>query len=78
MERSDLRLWLVGARAGGAGTCVSRGGFGGQYIFVVPALDLVVVTTSSSTADESRRRHRRTVFDIVEQLVIEPFVSANL
>ena len=47
-------------------------GFGGQYIFVVPALDLVVVTTSSSTVDESRRSHRRTVFDIVEQLVIEP------
>jgi CubicO group peptidase (beta-lactamase class C family) len=54
-------------------------GFGGQYIFVVPALDLVVVTTSSSTADESRRSHRRTVFDIVEQLVIEPLArSADL
>jgi CubicO group peptidase (beta-lactamase class C family) len=47
-------------------------GFGGQYIFIVPSLDLVVVTTSSSTVDESRRSHRRTVFDIVEQLVIEP------
>jgi CubicO group peptidase (beta-lactamase class C family) len=47
-------------------------GFGGQYIFVVPKLDLVVVTTSSSTVDESRRSHRRTVFDIVEQLIIEP------
>jgi CubicO group peptidase (beta-lactamase class C family) len=47
-------------------------GFGGQYIFVVPALDLVVVTTSASTADESRRSHRRTVFDIIEQLVVQP------
>jgi CubicO group peptidase (beta-lactamase class C family) len=51
-------------------------GFGGQYIFVVPALDLVVVTTSSSTVDESRRSHRRTVFDIVEQLVIERIRSS--
>jgi CubicO group peptidase (beta-lactamase class C family) len=52
-------------------------GFGGQYIFVVPTLDLVVVTTSSSAVDESRRRHRRTVFDIVEQLVIQPIAAAD-
>src|SRR5688572_29577427 len=41
-------------------------GFGGQYIFVVPGLDLVVVTTSSSTVAEDRRSHRRNVFDLVE------------
>jgi CubicO group peptidase (beta-lactamase class C family) len=52
-------------------------GFGGQYIFIVPQLDLVVVTTSSSSVDESRRSHRRTVFDIVEQLVIEPIAEAG-
>ena len=52
-------------------------GFGGQYIFVVPKLDLVVVTTSSSTVDESRRSHRRTVFDIIERLVIEPLARAD-
>jgi CubicO group peptidase (beta-lactamase class C family) len=52
-------------------------GFGGQYIFIVPKLDLVVVTTSSSTVDESRRSHRRTVFDIVEQLVIQPIAAAD-
>jgi CubicO group peptidase (beta-lactamase class C family) len=47
-------------------------GFGGQYIFVVPALDLVVVTTSASTVAEDRRSHRRNVFDLVEQLIAEP------
>jgi CubicO group peptidase (beta-lactamase class C family) len=52
-------------------------GFGGQYIFVVPKLELVVVTTSSSTVDEDRRSHRRTVYDIVENLVIEPIAEAN-
>jgi CubicO group peptidase (beta-lactamase class C family) len=47
-------------------------GFGGQYIFVVPDLDLVVVTTSASTVAEDRRSHRRNVFDLVEQLIVEP------
>jgi CubicO group peptidase (beta-lactamase class C family) len=46
-------------------------GFGGQYIFVVPELDLVVVTTSSATVAEDRRSHRRNVFDLVEYLVVE-------
>jgi CubicO group peptidase (beta-lactamase class C family) len=46
-------------------------GFGGQYIFVVPDLDLVVVTTSASTVAEDRRSHRRNVFDLVEQLIVE-------
>jgi CubicO group peptidase (beta-lactamase class C family) len=44
-------------------------GFGGQYIFVVPDLDLVVVTTSASTVAEDRRSHRRNVFDLVEDLI---------
>jgi CubicO group peptidase (beta-lactamase class C family) len=52
-------------------------GFGGQYIFVVPDLDLVVVTTSSSTVAEDRRSHRRNVFDLVEYLVVEPVAATN-
>lgn len=52
-------------------------GFGGQYIVVVPDLDLVVVTTSSSAVGEERRTHRRTVFDIVEQLIIAPVAEAE-
>ena len=52
-------------------------GFGGQYIFVIPSLDLVVVTTSSSTVAEDRRSHRRNVFDLVEFLVVEPVAATN-
>ena len=52
-------------------------GFGGQYIFVVPDLDLVVVTTSASTVAEDRRSHRRNVFDLVEYLVVERVASSN-
>ena len=51
-------------------------GFGGQYIILVPALDLVVVTTSASTVAEDRRSHRRTLFELVEDLVIAPVATA--
>ncbi|MGE0702483.1 MAG: serine hydrolase domain-containing protein [Vicinamibacterales bacterium] len=47
-------------------------GFGGQYIFVVRDLDLVVVATSAATVDDERREHRRTVYDLVEQFIIAP------
>jgi CubicO group peptidase (beta-lactamase class C family) len=45
-------------------------GFGGQYIFIVPGLDLVVVTTSSVALGEDRREYRQDLFDIVEKDVI--------
>jgi CubicO group peptidase (beta-lactamase class C family) len=45
-------------------------GYGGQYIFLVPKLDLVVVTTSSTAVDRSRGNHNRMVLELVEQLVI--------
>ena len=45
-------------------------GYGGQYIFVLPSLDLVVVTTSSPDVSDERRGHRRTVFEILERLVV--------
>lgn len=51
-------------------------GYGGQFIFVVPALELVVVTTSSTATDDDRRDHRRTVQTMVEDLVITPMAAA--
>jgi len=47
-------------------------GYGGQYIFVVPNLDLVVVTTSSPWASQERRNHLRALQNLVEELVIAP------
>jgi len=47
-------------------------GFGGQFIFLVPELDLVVVSTSAVTLENDRRRHRFTVMDIIERLIITP------
>jgi len=52
-------------------------GFGGQYIFVIPAPRLVVVTTSSTATGEERRSHRRTILDIVEQLIVAPLLPAQ-
>jgi CubicO group peptidase (beta-lactamase class C family) len=50
-------------------------GYGGQYIFVVPELELVVVTTSASDVSAERRGHRRTVFEVVERLIVEPIAA---
>jgi CubicO group peptidase (beta-lactamase class C family) len=44
-------------------------GFGGQYIVLVPSLEVTVVSTSAATISENRRDHRRTVEDIIEQIV---------
>jgi len=51
-------------------------GYGGQFIFVVPDLELVVVTTSSPYASRERRGHLRALHDLVEDLVIEPISLA--
>jgi CubicO group peptidase (beta-lactamase class C family) len=52
-------------------------GFGGQYIIVVPDLELVVVTTSATTVAEDRRSHRRSLFELVEDLVIDPIAAVQ-
>ena len=46
-------------------------GFGGQYIVIVPGLDLTVVSTSAATVSEDRRDHRRTVEEIIELLIVD-------
>jgi len=52
-------------------------GFGGQFIILVPALDLVVVTTSSSNPDPERRSHRRSLDELIETHIIS-VVAARL
>ena len=58
----------------GRETCFAWG-YGGQYIFVVPDLDLVIVTTSAPDVSEERRNHRQTLFDILDRLVVAPVTS---
>jgi CubicO group peptidase (beta-lactamase class C family) len=50
-------------------------GYGGQFIFVIPSLDLVVVTTSRSDVSRERRDHLGAIYDLVETLIV-PAVAA--
>ena len=49
-------------------------GYGGQFIFIVPDLQLVVVTTSRPDASRERRDHLGAIYDLVEQAII-PAIS---
>jgi CubicO group peptidase (beta-lactamase class C family) len=45
-------------------------GYGGQFIFVVPSLDLVVVTTSRADVSRERRDHNDAIYQIVEEHIV--------
>lgn len=66
--------WWIG-QFGGVEACYAWG-FGGQYIFVMPALELVIVATSSANEGEDRRQQRGLVFDIVEEQIL-PQIRMN-
>jgi CubicO group peptidase (beta-lactamase class C family) len=55
-------------------TCFAWG-YGGQYIFVLPQLELVMVATSSPDVSEERRGHRQVLFDILERMVVAPMTQ---
>lgn len=51
-------------------------GYGGQFILLVPELDLVVVTTSSSLPGSDRRAHIRNLYKLLEHQVIQSVATA--
>jgi CubicO group peptidase (beta-lactamase class C family) len=57
-------------------TCYAWG-YGGQYIFVIPELDLVIVATSSPNDSEDRRGHRGRLFRIVEDQIVSRIADAG-
>jgi CubicO group peptidase (beta-lactamase class C family) len=67
--------WWVHDLAG-HDTCFAWG-YGGQYAFVVPDLDLVIVSTASPDVGEERRGHRRELFDIITRQIVEPLSAAR-
>jgi len=50
-------------------------GYGGQFIFVVPTLDLVVVTTSDPSATTREGGHLEAIYQIVDSAIV-PAVEA--
>jgi CubicO group peptidase (beta-lactamase class C family) len=45
-------------------------GHGGQFVFILPALKMVVVTTSLPLPGEGRREHQHAIYDLMEQDLI--------
>ncbi|OFW03489.1 MAG: hypothetical protein A3I61_16660 [Acidobacteria bacterium RIFCSPLOWO2_02_FULL_68_18] len=72
-DRTYGYLWWV-YEIRGYETCFAWG-YGGQYIFVVPELELVMVTTSSPDVSEERRGHRRLLFDVLDEFVVAPMAA---
>ena len=52
-------------------------GYGGQLIFVVKPLNLVVVATSDSTPGAERRGHLGQLYDLVEHTILIPAAQQN-
>lgn len=67
--------WWIGELSGFE-TCFAWG-FGGQYIFVIPELDMVVVSTSSPNVGEDRRGHRTAVHELVETMIVARIAAAR-
>jgi len=51
-------------------------GFGGQFIVLAPALDLVVVTTANSLPRRNRRSQRDAIFELIERDVVGAAAAA--
>jgi CubicO group peptidase (beta-lactamase class C family) len=65
--------WWI--RRSGAHDVYFAWGYGGQFIFVVPTLDLVVVTTSDPSATTRERGHLEAIYDILDSAIV-PAVDA--
>jgi CubicO group peptidase (beta-lactamase class C family) len=73
-RRYGYGWWIQDFRGG---TACFAWGYGGQYIFVFRELNLVVAATSSTAVSEERRGHRRRLFELIEEHVLQPLVASG-
>ena len=59
---------------GGATACYAWG-YGGQFILVFDALDLVVTATSSTSESDERRGYRRDLLRMIGDQIVQPLAS---
>lgn len=52
-------------------------GYGGQYLFLVPDLELIVVTTSVADGAEGSGRHRRAIQEIVARQLVPAAIEGG-
>ena len=67
--------WWI--RRSGAHDVYFAWGYGGQFIFVVPTLDLVVVTTSDPNATNRERGHLEAIYGVLDYSIV-PAVDGSL
>ncbi len=67
-------FWWIDEYAGQ--TTYFAWGYGGQYVFVVPSLDLVVVCTSSLTSRSESDRHNETLLSLLADTVIPGVIGS--
>jgi CubicO group peptidase (beta-lactamase class C family) len=66
--------WWI--RRSGAHDVYFAWGYGGQFIFIVPGLDLVVVTTSDPSATTRERGHLEAIHSLLDDAIV-PAVSGS-
>ena len=67
--------WWI--RRSGAHDVYFAWGYGGQFIFVVPTLDLVIVTTSDPSSTTRERGHLDAIHAIVDDAIVPAVVGAR-
>jgi len=69
--------WWIGTLAGRQ--AYFAWGHGGQFIFVLPELKMVVVTTSAVSVErQQRREHRGAIYELMEEYLVPAVRSSRM